>query len=77
MIPIYFDSDKETILAAVRTCGEINAKKVRLVYIKNTQQIEKIWISEALLDEANARPDIEADSELKEIQFDLKGDIVR
>jgi lactate racemase-like protein len=76
MIPIFFDSDRETILAAIRTCGEIESKKIRLVYIKNTQQIENIWVSEKMLNEAKARPDIEVISNAKEMQFDSKGDII-
>lgn len=50
-IPISFSTDREAVCAGIATSW-VEPSKVRLIKIKNTKEIEKIFISPALLDEA-------------------------
>lgn len=52
-IPMYANSDKVCIQAALRTCNNINREAPRIVRIKNTRSLHKIWISEAMTGEAD------------------------
>jgi hypothetical protein len=54
----------------------IQAKDVRMSRIKNTLELKRIIISEALVHELKKRPNVESIGELKEIQFDSNGDFL-
>ncbi len=51
-IPLYFDNDRLAIQAAVKLTGKQDAEKLRLARIPNTMQLDRIWLSEALAEEA-------------------------
>jgi hypothetical protein len=62
-------------MTALETFVRIESAKVRVVRIKNTLAIEKVYISEVLLKEAEKREDLEIISELKEMLFDSTGNL--
>jgi hypothetical protein len=72
-IPPTLDSDREAILAAVKTSGAKDLSRVRLVRIRNTLHLGDIWISEALLDEAKANRAITIVGEPQAMRFDDEG----
>jgi hypothetical protein len=80
-IPPTLPSDREAIATAVRICGPIEPSRVRLLRIKNTQDLEKFWVSETLADELKEHPEnhqiIELIGEKKEMQFDVLGTLAR
>lgn len=57
--PMFLDGDELAVKAGIKTCNAPDLNRVRLVRIKNTLDIEKIWISESLLPEARQHSDIE------------------
>jgi hypothetical protein len=58
-IPIILESPEMCVRTAIGGCGKGIWEKVRLVRIRNTEFVEKLEISEALLDEARHRGDLE------------------
>ena len=58
-IPFVAENDQTAIRLGVRTCNEIDRERPRIVRIEDTMHLEEIEISEALLGEAQAEPDIE------------------
>ena len=75
-VPMFFDSDRYAIKAAVMTLSKMDARGMRFVRIKDTLHLSDIEISEALLDEARASDRIEILSDLYEFPFDEKGDLL-
>ncbi len=74
-IPIIMKNDRETIQVCIQTCVEVDKKNIRLIRIQDTLNLEYIWISEAMLAEARANPEIEIVGEPEPIPFDADGDI--
>ena len=72
-IPMILNSDRMAIMACVRTCNVMDLSKLRLVRVPNTLHIGEIQISEALLPEAEANPNIEIISKPEPMVFDAEG----
>jgi hypothetical protein len=79
--PIWLPSDKDAIETALRTCGPIYVTDARIVRIKNTLELERLWVSESLAEEVKRDPKlsqrIKLLSEPREMQFDVLGTLVR
>ena len=75
-IPIAFDRDREALQAAFDNSGVLDAKDLRLVWIKNTLEMEYLWASEPMFNEAKANPLLEVISGLQDIPFDAAGNMV-
>ena len=75
-IPIAFDQDREALQAAFDNSGVLDAKDLRLVWIKNTLEMEYLWASEPMLNEAKANPLLEVISGLQDIPFDAAGNMM-
>ncbi len=69
-IPIYFDTDKKILDAVFDTIGLVKPEDSRVVRIKNTLKLDEVYISQALLSEAQKRPDLEIIGEPMEMEFD-------
>lgn len=72
-IPVIMPSDREAIMTALYSCNNADRNNPRIVRIANTAQIEEIYVSEAMLEEAKAHPDIEVISEPAPFEFDGDG----
>ena len=75
-IPMFFDSDRYAVKAAVMTLSKMDATDLRFVRIKDTLHLSEIEISEALLEEARADDRIEILSDPYEFPFDEKGNLL-
>ena len=69
-IPMYYDTDRECIDAAIHTLGMVSTEALRIVHIKNTLSLDKLNVSEALLPEIQKRSTIEIISKWHPLQFD-------
>ena len=58
-IPFTYETDLPAVRDALATAGVSDGEKARLVWIKNTLELERMWISAALLDEARAMENLE------------------
>lgn len=75
-IPIAFEKDQEALQAALDNSGVLDVKDLRLVWIKNTLELEYLWAAESMLPEVKANPNLEIVSDLQEIPFDDQGNMV-
>lgn len=73
-IPPYFDNDRMAIKWALATIGPVEPPKARVLWIKNTLELEEFSISAALIAEAKENPELEV-GELRPLSFDGEGDL--
>ncbi|MEM2342446.1 MAG: DUF362 domain-containing protein [Candidatus Bathyarchaeia archaeon] len=80
-IPPALPNDRDAILMAIRSCGPIDPKEAKIVRIRNTLELERFWISEALYEIVKKDTDlsnkIEVISEPREMMFDVLGNLIR
>jgi hypothetical protein len=79
--PIWLPNDRDAITTALRIIGPIDSAKARVVRIKNTMELDHLWISCSLLEEVNRSPEVarllHVESDPKEMQFDVLGTLIR
>ncbi|MEM5780322.1 MAG: hypothetical protein AAGU02_04150, partial [Lawsonibacter sp.] len=75
-IPMVLEDDKMALQAAIRTLTDVDKSKVRIVYLKNTLSLETVMLSEAMLEEARARDDVEILEEPRPLRFDPEGNLL-
>jgi len=80
-IPVFLPNDREAILTALRVCGPIEPGKAKVVRIKNTLELGRMWISESLYEMVKTDRELskrlEIIGELREMQFDVLGMLAR
>lgn len=74
-IPMVLDNDRQVIQAAIQTCINVDPQNVRMIRIKNTLQLEEIWISPALLPEARCHPNLEVLEKPAPLLYDEAGNL--
>ncbi len=74
-IPLYANSDREALTLCIRTCVGVGFRRdyCRIVRVKNTLSLDKIWVSPAYWDSIKDRDDVELLSDFKEMEFDEDG----
>lgn len=72
-IPVAMNTEKEAVVIALRTSNMINIPDTKIVFIKNTLELNKILVSKPLLKDIKNRDDIEIIGEAQDILFDNKG----
>ena len=75
-IPINLPTDYEAIQVALKTCARVDHPKSRIVWIKNTLSLEKIFASESLLPEIRKNSQLEVLGDPKPMSFDEKGNLL-
>ncbi|MFQ6054177.1 MAG: lactate racemase domain-containing protein, partial [Candidatus Bathyarchaeia archaeon] len=80
-IPVFLPSDRDAIAAALRLIGPVDPRDAKVVRIRNTQELETLWISESLYRKVEAdaelRERLETVGEPREMQFDVLGTLAR
>ena len=74
-VPLYFDSDREAIQAAVKLAGEADPSRLRMARIPNTMELEYIQLSRPLLEEAQ-KLGLEILGEAVPLPFDTEGNLL-
>jgi hypothetical protein len=69
-IPIYFNTDRQSIEACARTIGVTPMEKARMVRIKDTSSLQLLQVSKALEAEVLSNPNVEQITPWKPFQFD-------
>lgn len=64
-IPIRVESVREGVIASLRTCVGEDLANPKIVFIKSTLSLGEIWVSDALLPEAEANPELEVCPEVR------------
>jgi hypothetical protein len=75
-IPIHFDSDRETIQAALATLASTNPKTLRVVRIVNTLNLDRMQVSESCVDALRNRPGVTMNGPAQSMQFDELGKLL-
>ncbi|MGD9046037.1 MAG: lactate racemase domain-containing protein, partial [Desulfobacterales bacterium] len=75
-IPMVLETDLLAIKAAIKTCNILDKGNVRLIRIKNTNEIERIEVSESMLDEVRGNPYLDIETDLYSFVFNDGGDLV-
>lgn len=75
-IPMIMDNDREALQLALMCCPEAeDHDHMKLIRIPNTAHIGEIEISEGLLPQAKANPNIEILTDLYDLPFDSQGNL--
>ncbi len=74
-IPIALESARAAIAAAFTICGPAEPEEARMVWIKNTLELDQFYISQALIPEISANPNVEVLTDLMELPFDAEGNL--
>ena len=70
------DNDRQALVVALVTVNGVKPTEAKVVHIKNTLELGEIWISEALLPEAKANPQIEILSDPVPFVFDEEDNLL-
>lgn len=74
-LPFIVPTDATVFHLAVSTTGVPNPQDQRIVWIKNTLELDRIWVSEPVLEELDGRDNIEI-GEQRPLSFDEDGTLV-
>ena len=74
-IPITCASDREAIATAMQTSGVRHAKDVRLAWVRDKSHLERMAVSEALLDEVRAGETLRPAGPRFPLPYDENGDL--
>ena len=75
-IPIYFDTDKQAVEAALTTIGEKAPQDARVVHIRSTLALEEMYVSESMQKEALDKPGIRVLGQPAPMRFDPDGTLI-
>ena len=75
-IPFYYDTDLEAIEVALSTIGLTPPEQTKVVRIESTLHLAEVDISEALLEDAKLRSDLDVIGELKSFALDSAGNLL-
>ena len=74
-IPIYYDSDRQVLDAAIKTVGLVEPEQSKVVRIHNTLELGEVLVSEAYLPEVEKRDDLTLVEGAAAMEFDANGDL--
>ncbi len=74
-IPMYFETDREAIQAAIMLSRKRDPTQLRMARISNTMQLEQILLSEALLEEAQCQG-LQIIGPAEPMRFDRAGNLL-
>ncbi|MFB6087629.1 MAG: DUF362 domain-containing protein, partial [Haloarculaceae archaeon] len=69
-VPPALETDRAGLLAALSTVGVVDAKSVRMARITDTMRLQRLYVSEALVEEARERDDLAVVREPEPIEFE-------
>jgi hypothetical protein len=70
LLPFAFPTDRGCIEAGLETCWQPNLEAVRMALIPNTLEVEYLWVSAPLLEEAGKSSDLKVAGDLQPLPFD-------
>jgi len=75
MIPLDYETDRETLDMALSTIGLIEPQESRLMWIRDTLDVAEVECSAVYLEEAQQRSDLEVLTPLRDMPFDADGNL--
>src|SRR5262249_25554239 len=74
-LPFAFLTDRTCIEAGLGTCWQPNPGALRMAVIPHTPQVEELWVSGSLVEEARKHPHLEVTGGLQALPFDGAGNL--
>jgi hypothetical protein len=74
--PLHFSSEKQTIEMAITSLGQCVSEQLRLMIVPNTLHLEKLLVSEPLVQEMERQPNLAVDPEPLAFAFDSELNMV-
>ncbi len=75
-VPIFFEKDLDAVLTASSNTSVFNPQDLRILWIKNTLELEHLFASEAFLNEIRSNPRLDILSEPFGFPFNQDGNLV-
>ena len=75
-IPLYYDTDRQVLDAALQTVGLVEPENARVLRIRNTLDLAELLVSEAYLPQVEKQDDLSIVEPLKDMKFDDQGDLL-
>ncbi len=75
-IPLTFPTDREAIIAALKTLRPYNLKDILIVHIKNTLELTTLMVSEGCITHLEGKPDLIIGDDELGLEFDRSGNLV-
>ena len=75
-IPVIVENDREALAMALRTLRGGVPESPRIVRIKNTKELESIWVSEGYREYIGENPDLEISGQPQPLAFDTAGMLI-
>jgi hypothetical protein len=72
-VPITAETEKEAVEIAIKTCWQVDRKKIRFVIIKNTLDLEYLYVSETIWNDIKENKDIKPSGDWEELSFTHDG----
>jgi hypothetical protein len=74
-IPMYFQTDRQCLEACLQTIGLVEPDQARIIRIKNTLTLDRLLVSQPLVDEIMSHPDLRVLEPLRPMAFDRQGNL--
>ena len=75
-IPLVFACDRDAVFALLTTIRPTTPDDVRVVYVRNTLDVEWLWVSAGCLGHLPKAPAVAVDAAPRRLPFDAAGDLV-
>ena len=75
-VPLFFEQDREALETAHYNSGVFNPKDLRIVWIKNTLELQHFYASQPFLKETRSNPKLEILCKPFDIPFDENGNLI-
>lgn len=72
-LPMILNSDHDALVVAMRTCNRVTPQTVKVVRIKNTLEIHRIWVSSSLLPDVLQNDLLSVAGDAAALRFDPAG----
>jgi hypothetical protein len=76
MLPFDYPNDRLALEAALPTIGLTAARHAKVLWIRNTLELEVVECGAAYVNEVRSRDDLEIDSEPHDLPFDKRHDLI-
>jgi hypothetical protein len=76
-LPFVYDTDREMLTVALSTIGVADPERARVLWIRNTLELQELECSAAYREAAENRPDLEILSDLRAWPLDEQGNLPR
>jgi hypothetical protein len=76
-LPFAFPTDRACIEAGVQTCWQPQREYLRMAIVPNTLEVEELWASPPLVEEARANPHLQVTGACQALPFDEGGHLMQ